>query len=246
MSDTTFIYALAVGVFLLAGMVKGVIGLGLPTIAMGLLGLVMAPAQAAALLLLPSFATNLWQALAGRTLLPLLLRLWPMLFAVCVGTWAGADLMTTDARLATGGLGLALIAYALWGMAAPQMALPQRHELWVGLLAGVTTGFITAATGVFVLPAVPYLQALRLEKDDLIQALGLSFTISTLALAANLAHGGHLGLQVAGTSLLMLLPALAGMAAGQWIRNRIRPAAFRICFFAGLLLLGGYLLLRSW
>lgn len=244
MSDPFALSVFAFGVFLLAGMVKGVIGLGLPTIAMGVLGLVMAPAQAAALLLLPSFATNLWQGLAGRALLPLLFRLWPMLFAVCVGCWAGADLMAADARLATGGLGLALIAYALWGIAAPQLSLPKRHEFWVGLLAGVVTGVVTAATGVFVLPAVPYLQALRLEKDDLVQALGLSFTISTLALAANLAQGGHVGLQVAGMSLLMLLPALAGMAVGQWIRARIRPAVFRRCFFGGLLLLGGYLMLR--
>ena len=54
------------------------------------------------------------------------------------------------------------------------------------------TGIITAATGVFVIPAVPYLQAIGLEKDQLVQALGLSFTVSTLALAANIARAGAL------------------------------------------------------
>lgn len=236
----------ALGVFLLAGIVKGVIGLGLPTIAMGLLGLVMAPAQAAALLILPSLATNVWQCVAGVSLVSLLRRLWPMLLGICAGTWAGAGLLADDSGWATVGLGLALIAYALWGFAAPRLSVSRRLESWLGLLTGAVTGAVTAATGVFVLPAVPYLQAISLEKDDLVQALGLSFTVSTAALAVGLALGGHFDLPLAGASLLMLAPALAGMAAGQWMRRRIRPAAFRVCFFAGLLLLGGYLALRSW
>lgn len=50
--------AMSLAVFLLAGFVKGVIGLGLPTVAVGLLSLVMPPVQAAALLILPSMVTN--------------------------------------------------------------------------------------------------------------------------------------------------------------------------------------------
>ncbi|NVZ80096.1 sulfite exporter TauE/SafE family protein, partial [Pseudomonas gingeri] len=56
---------LVLGTFLLAGTVKGVIGLGLPTVAMGLLGLAMVPAQAAALLIIPATLTNVWQLAAG-------------------------------------------------------------------------------------------------------------------------------------------------------------------------------------
>jgi uncharacterized membrane protein YfcA len=52
--------------FVLAGFVKGVIGLGLPTVGMGLLAIVMTPAQAAALLVAPSFITNVWQAVGTR------------------------------------------------------------------------------------------------------------------------------------------------------------------------------------
>jgi hypothetical protein len=40
------------GIFLLAGFVKGVVGLGLPVIAMGLLALFMPPADAASILIL--------------------------------------------------------------------------------------------------------------------------------------------------------------------------------------------------
>jgi uncharacterized membrane protein YfcA len=75
--------------FLCAGFTKGIIGLGLPTIAMGLLGLVMMPAQAASLLVVPSLVTNLWQLAAGPSITTLSRRLWPMMLGICVGTWAG-------------------------------------------------------------------------------------------------------------------------------------------------------------
>ena len=244
MSDLIFLLPIAL-TFLLAGFVKGVLGLGLPTVAMGLLGLAMAPAQAAALLVVPSLVTNLWQLFAGPRFGGLLRRLWGMMAGICLGTWAGAGLLTGDlAGRAAIGLGAALVLYALVGLAGPRFAVPPRAERWLSPLVGAVTGLVTGATGVFVIPAVPYLQALGLEKEDLIQALGLSFTVSTLALAAGLAQGGAFPLATAGTSLLALAPALLGMAAGQWLRLRVRPELFRRWFFLGLLALGLDLALR--
>jgi len=231
--------------FLLAGFVKGVIGLGLPTVAMGVLGLAMAPTQAAALLIVPSFVTNVWQLAAGPRLRLLWRRLWPMMAGICLGTWAGAGLLTADSGgTATLALGLALAAYAALGLAAVQLPYPGRAERWLSPLAGAVTGLVTAATGVFVIPAVPYLQALRLEKDELVQALGLSFTVSTLALAADLVRGGALAAS-AGASLLALAPALAGMLLGQWLRTRVEPQRFRFWLLSGLLVLGAHLALRG-
>jgi uncharacterized membrane protein YfcA len=234
------------GTFLLAGFVKGVIGLGLPTIAVGILGVVMAPAQAAALLVVPNLITNGWQIATGPGLKAILIRLWPMLAGICVGTWAGAGLLEQQKNgSATLWLGIALVLYGLVGLKAAKLRVPARAEGWLSPLIGIATGVATAATGVFVLPAVPYLQALGLDKDELVQALGVSFIVSTLALSAGLLGAGALDLQVAWNSLLALAPALAGMAAGTMIRNRISAAAFKLCFFAGLLALGGYLVLRA-
>jgi uncharacterized protein len=246
MDGTALIVGVAFATFLLAGLVKGVIGLGLPTIAMGLLAIVMPPAQAAALLVVPSFVTNVWQLALGPNLRPLLRRLWPMLLGICAGTWPGAGLLTADnGSRATTALGIALMLYAILGLCAVRFTVPVRAEPWLSFAVGAVTGLISAATGVFVIPAVPYLQALGLEKDDLVQALGLSFTVSTVALAAILAHDGALQPAMAGASALALLPALAGMALGQWLRARARPDAFRLCFFAGLLLLGAHLAARG-
>jgi hypothetical protein len=245
MADQTLLIAVATFTFVLAGFIKGVIGLGLPTVAVGLLGIVMAPAQAAALLVVPSLVTNVWQLLAGPRFGALVRRLWPMMAGIAVGTWAGSGLLAADgAGTATVGLGLALIAYALVSLVAPKLHVPPRAEPWLGPLMGAATGVVTAATGVLVIPAVPYLQALALEKDDLVQALGLSFTVSTAALAVSLAGEGLFAPELAAASLLALAPALLGMVLGQWIRARVHPARFRLYFFLGLLAVGGHLALR--
>jgi uncharacterized membrane protein YfcA len=228
--------------FVLAGIVKGVIGLGLPTVSMGLLGLFMLPAEAAGLLLIPSFVTNLWQLFAGPGVGPLLKRLWTLLAGIAVGTLAGAGLIAgTGGHAATAGLGAALMLYAVVGLANLKLHISPRAERWASPLVGLTTGLITGATGTFVIPAVPYINALGLPRDDLVQALGLAFTMSTIALAAGLAWHGALPAGLAGTSLIALVPALAGMWLGGWIRRRVSAPLFRRIFFLGLLVLGAEL-----
>ncbi len=232
-------------VFLLAGLVKGVVGMGLPTVAMGLLALALAPSEAAALLVVPSLVTNLWQLLAGPHVGRLVRRLWPMMLAVTLGTVAGAGVLTAGSSKLPGiGLGLALALYAGFGLAGVRLAVTPAHESWLGPLVGAATGLVTGATGVFVIPAVPYLQAIGLEKDDLIQGLGLSFTVSTVALALGLLRLGAWHGAAIGLSLLALVPALAGMQLGQWLRGRIAAATFRSVFLVFLLLLGLYLVVE--
>jgi uncharacterized membrane protein YfcA len=232
--------------FLLAGFVKGVIGLGLPTVSMGLLTLVMAPAKAASLLIVPSFVTNVWQLAAGPSFKRLAYRLWPMLAGVVVGTLAGTGLLTgSHAGQAAIALGLLLMLYALLGLTSVRFSVPPRVERWLGPLIGAVTGLVTAATGVFVIPAVPYLGALNLDKEDMIQALGLSFTVSTIALAVALAAGGAFALGDIGVSTAALAPALLGMAAGGAVRGRFSEKTFRLVFFGGLLVLGAHLASRA-
>jgi uncharacterized membrane protein YfcA len=232
--------------FLLAGFVKGVIGLGLPTVSMGLLTLVMAPAKAASLLIVPSFVTNVWQLAAGPSFKRLAYRLWPMLAGVVVGTLAGTGLLTgSHAGQAAIALGLLLMLYALLGLTSVRFSVPHRVERWLGPLIGAVTGLVTAATGVFVIPAVPYLGALNLDKEDMIQALGLSFTVSTIALAVALAAGGAFALGDIGVSTAALAPALLGMAAGGAVRGRFSEKTFRLVFFGGLLVLGAHLASRA-
>lgn len=244
--DSWSILGLIAAAFLLAGFVKGVIGLGLPTVAIGLLGLVMTPAQAAAILVVPSLVTNIWQAAAGGGMLALARRLWPLFAGICIGTIIGSTLLPNGgSSQATVWLGVALVIYAGLGFSRVHFKVPARAELWPGLVMGVLTGAITVATGVFVLPAVPYIQALDFDSHKLVQALGLSFTVSTVTLALALSHAGEMRLALAGASLAALVAALVGMGLGQLLRGKVRPQTFRLWFFLGLLALGLHLALRG-
>jgi len=244
--DAPFVVLAIAGTFLLAGFVKGVIGLGLPTLAMGLLGAVMPPAQAASLLVIPSLVTNFWQLAAGPSFVPLLRRLWVMMAGVCIGTWVGAGFLTGgSAERTVFALGVVLLLYGCTGLAAVRFRVSPRPERWLSPVVGLTTGFLTGATGVFVIPAVPYIQALGLEKEELVQALAFSPTVSALALGLSLAGQGVLGLSLAGASLLAVVPALVGMYTGQWLRLRVNEEAFRRAFFFGLIALGAYLAVRN-
>src|SRR3984885_13918395 len=192
MSDDLSSYVLIVALtFFVAGFVKGVSGMGLPTVAMDVLSAIMSPVSAASLLVIPSFVTNFWQLFTGPDFLALMKKLWLMMLGIVVGTLAGSRLLTSaNTEYASVGLGSALVLYAVHGLWAKPLSVPSRFERLLSPVIGLTTGGINGGTGVFTLPAVPYLQALGLSKDDLIQALGLSFTVSTIALAAGLAPGG--------------------------------------------------------
>jgi len=245
-SNLSIVLAVA-GVFFLAGLVKGVIGLGLPSVAIGLLGLFLPPAEAAALLLLPSLLTNLWQAAWGGAALPLLRRLAPLLLGILAGAamaaFGGVGLGASGAQVARQALGIALLLYGLLGLSERRLSLPSRAAGWAGAVSGAATGLLTAATGVFVLPAVPYLQALGLERQALLQGMGLSFSVSTLALGLTLSGHAALGGAELGASALTLAPTLLGMALGQ--RLRLPPLLFRRLFFLSLLLLGAHLALAT-
>lgn len=245
MSSPSTLLFVVVCTFLLAGLIKGVTGMGLPTVAMGLLAGVMPPASAAALLLVPSLVTNVWQALSGPATVRLAARLWPMLVAVAASTLACAAWLVQGNSTAAGvGLGIALVLYAGVALRAPAVVVPARLESWLSPLVGLVTGAITGATGVFVLPAVPWLQSLQLQRDELVQALGMSFTVSSVALGAALLLHGSLHVEQAGLSVLSVAPALLGTWGGQWLRMRLDPQRFRRYFLVFLLLLGAEMLSR--
>jgi uncharacterized membrane protein YfcA len=167
--------------FFIAGFIKGVIGLGLPTVAMGLLAVTMPPVQALAIVIVPAIVTNIWQTFGGPYLRDIIRRLWPLILGTAVGIRLNAGMLTGPyGHYGTIVLGLLIIIYAILGLSKFSPTIAKPHEKWIGGIAGLLTGLISAATGIQVIPSMPYMQAIGMEKDELVQALGVFFTVATL------------------------------------------------------------------
>jgi uncharacterized membrane protein YfcA len=232
--------------FLLAGTIKGVIGLGLPTVSLAILTVVLDLPTAMALLLVPSFATNLWQASIGGNARLLILRLWPFLLSASLTVWIGAmALIRVDLTLLSALLGALLVVYAAVSLAGIKPVFAARQEVWSGPLAGTINGLFTGMTGSFVVPGVMYLNALGFTRGQLMQAMGMLFTLSTLALALALGNYGLIDEGQILESSIALLPAVIGMLIGQAIRGAISESAFRRVFFLSLLTLGAYIVFNA-
>jgi len=234
------------GIFFAAGAIKGLIGLGLPVVCMGLLTLIMTPAEAAKVVVVPAFITNIQQAFVGPHLRAVFMRLWPMLLGIVVGTFAaGGLILVVDPRLALGLMGTALLAYVMFAWSNVVLAVPRPLEPWAAPVVGFCTGGVAGTTGVLSIPSVPYMQALGLDKNALVQALGLSFLVSTVALGFSLASDITVDGAFLGQSAETIAVAVVGTWAGQHLRQFVSAHHFRTLFLAGLAGIGFSLCYRA-
>jgi uncharacterized membrane protein YfcA len=245
MFDPVTLFAIS-ATFVIAGGVKGVIGLGLPTVSLGLLTAALDLPTAMALLIAPSFVTNSYQASEGGHAGVILRRIWPFLLIATATVWLGATALTrVDLDVLTALLGLLLVAYGGLSLAGIRLKIPAHSEGWTGPVFGAANGILTGMTGSFVVPGVMYLQGIGLSRDMLVQAMGMLFTASTVALAFALGTNALLSTEVGIASLLAIVPSLIGMWAGQNLRRRLSEAQFRSALFIGIVLLGIYILIGA-
>lgn len=232
--------------FLLAGSVKGVIGLGLPSVSLGILTAAIDLPTAMALLLVPSFVTNFWQGAVGGKAGEIFRRTWPFLVAASITIPLGAlALSRLNLSWLSALLGVLLVLYSGFSLAGIRLSIAPRQETWSGPLFGVSNGILTGMTGSFVVPGVMYLQAIGLPRDTLVQAMGILFTLSTLLLGIALGRNNLLTPELGWISLLAVAPAIVGMILGQRVRTLLSEAVFRRVFFLALLTLGAYIVVTA-
>ncbi len=232
--------------FVVAGFVKGVTGLGLPTVALALLAAFLGLGPAIVLMLVPSLVTNVWQAFAGGAIVEILRHQWPLLVTgslATVGFSFFAPSVDTSYLLML--LGMVLCLYSGISLFTPQIVISTETTNRLAPVIGLITGVLTGLTGSFVVPAVPYFQALGLSPRLLVQTMGVWFTIATLSLAVSLTGTGLLSGELAQLSVVGLAPALAGMWIGQQVRDRLSATKFRTVFFSTLFASGFYIAVRA-
>ena len=245
MFDLVTFFAIA-ATFVIAGGVKGVIGLGLPTISLGLLIVVLDLTTAMALLIAPSFVTNVYQASSGGLAGVILRRIWPFLLMATATVWLGATALTrVDLGVLTTLLGLLLVAYGGLNLAGIRLTIPGHIEGWTGPIFGAANGILTGMTGSFVVPGVMYLRGIGLSRDMLVQAMGMLFTVSTVALAFALGTNALLSAELGIVSLFAVIPSLTGMWAGQYVWGSLSETQFRSALFIAIVLLGVFILVGA-
>ena len=255
-------------VFCLAGFVKGGIGLGLPTVSIGLMASWLPVEEAAGILIIPVILTNIWQAFFGTALRLIIKRLWTLQIALIIGSLLAAILIIGfDTVFAAALLGTMLAIFAILGLSGIQFQVSPKKEPILSPIIGFVTGLISGATAIFVIPVVPYLQAIDfgakpnhrdkisdsnlkvpdevLIKDALIQSLGITALVASIALAIGLRARGDLPVSVVLPGFIGTTTALIGMVLGRTVRNRMSLELFRRWVLIGLIGLGFSMILRS-
>lgn len=237
--------ALAVAGLIGAGIVKGATGLGYATCALPFLVPAVGLQTAVAAILAPAIATNVGVALGAGHLRETWHRFRTFYLATVPGIGVGIVVLShLDQALATRSLGIIILLYAALTLGQPALTLQPRTARWLMVPSGIATGMITGLTGSQVMPLLPYMMALGLAPDRLVQAINLSVLICSSTLALLLLGTGTVPLILALASLAAVPLALAGVWLGTRLRRHIAPATFRRLMLMVLLGMGLALALR--
>ncbi len=232
---------IGLAVFLLAGAVKGLVGLGLPAISIALMSLFLPLPEAIALITLPTIFTNIWQAAVGGNFRRIVRRQWPLIVPLAVVLYLTIWLIGQKGPgWAFLVLGTVLIVYSTLGLFRIRLHIHADLEKPLAPVIGVVSGFVAGLVGVPVIPLMPYLQGLDVRPSELVQTLGVVLCATSITLTASLLFFGLLDGPRATVSAAAVLPALGGMWLGQQIRSRLSVEQFRLAVFWALLLTGLY------
>jgi len=227
------------GAFIIAGIAKGAIGMGMPPIAIGLMSFALSLESAIAIMVLPTMVTNVWQAIYGGHFSALMRRFGTMAaMAMAAILCVALSFSHLGSPSTAGWVGVLLVLYSLLALTPWRPRVPRRIERWTNPVIGLASGAVAGATGVAAVPFLPYMQSLEMDRHELVQALGIMFVFITGMLAVGVALQGayHLANIVGG--IAAVAPTMLGVWLGQKARRRLAAETFRRIFILGMLAVG--------
>ncbi|MFQ5971369.1 MAG: sulfite exporter TauE/SafE family protein [Alphaproteobacteria bacterium] len=241
---------LAIGVWVLAGLaflaggiVKGVLGVGLPLFTVPVLAGLFEPATAIALMVVPILSSNAWQALQGGLIGEVLRRFWSAMPGLIVLSVIGAQFISkVEPSAGSLVMGLIVIAFVIYQLRPLGAATPLRAERWLTPLVGVLSGGLGGVSHFYGPPLIAYLVALRLPKDMFVATVATWFVIGNIPLYGSLALSRVLDLQVLVASSLASGPALLGLVIGRRLRRHVSQDTFHKLLLLALLVVAGNLI----
>lgn len=210
-----------------AGTVKGMVGLGLPLVALPLLTMTIGLKSGISTLIVPILASNLVQAVQGGRFLRTAKRFWPVYLPLVVCSFLGSQaLVLLPERTMEVVLGLLVISVPLLTHFQPNLRVNRAQERWLGPLVGGVSGLLGGATSLYGPPIMIYLSSLKLSKDDFVVAISLIFLVGTVGLGGGLVEFGVTQPSDLAWSVLGCVPMFLGLWAGQQVRARLDEQRF--------------------
>jgi len=231
-------------IFFIASFLKGISGLGFSTICLPILTWYIDPKVSIPLIIIPSLSSNLFIMVQANKLPDALRRFWLLYISIIPGIFLGVSLLyIVNSSISRVMLGLILILYVGWSLYTQNLYISRKTEGWYAGFVGFCTGVITGLTGSQVMPVLPFMLSLKIDKDLFLQGINLSFTISSLIMLVFLGGYGFLNSQILTTSLLGIIPVAFGIYLGGKLRRYLPEEGYRKAVLIFLLLMGVGLLI---
>ncbi|MGB6239304.1 MAG: sulfite exporter TauE/SafE family protein [Bradyrhizobium sp.] len=228
---------------IVAGLLKGTIGVGMPVVALPLLSLFIDVKSAAMLLSMPLIFSNLPQALEGGKTGRCLMQLTLVILGMIPGLFLGVRvLLALDANAAKIIAGLVLMGVGGVTLLAPRLKLQSRLVFPTGITFGFFGGILG---GIAALPGplvFIFLLAKGLRGKAFTKEASLYLVVSAGLLAILLTASRQFSWLDVSVSAAALLPVVLGMYVGQHMRDKIAPETFTKLVLIAVIAVGAELL----
>jgi len=229
-------------IFVLAGLVKGSVGFGLPTIGIGLGARISDIQTAMMLILVPTIFTNMTQILSTGSVASVLTKTWAFLLGAVVLVPGGLWMVVVVPEFPYERLlGLSILVYSLASLRGFNPVMRTKNNHGIGVALGLLNSVLTGMTGSMSVPGVMYLRSLQFTKDDLLCAMGILFFTATLAMGGSLWWLDRATQELSVLSVMMCVPVALGVWVGMQVRSTLSEERFKQIFLWAFTALGAYL-----